>query len=220
VIVEYAAAAGGRLIALASTHSSAPAVARGVPFAFVEASARPHPEWLEGPTADRVTLQIDDGLRREIRESGPATRRGIAKMCAENAVTEAREFTDGMDESQIARNILDQPELLDPRRISVLDPKWQRLEMEHADLSAREHAARLDVRDIPVSKLDTAGGDGTRSFFARLYAMEAVLALRNQSADEALASAVYSWQMITKIPQLGPNAAARAANAPLLVPTP
>jgi hypothetical protein len=226
VIIEYAATAGGRLTALASTHSSAPTAAAGVPFAFLDASARPSPERLDGPIADRMALQVHSDYITAIGGiAEDAERRERALWTARAAAVLAEEFTSGMDESLAARDVLTrleaEPLLREPRRVSEIGQVWERLRDEHVLLRDRERAARQDVRDVPVGKLDTAGGGGaTRALIAQLYAIEAVLALQSPSAVEALAHAVYSWQMIEQTPRLGPNAVERVAAAPLLIATP
>ena len=205
VIVEYAAAVGGALTALASTQFSAPRGAGNVPFVpVIDPSAHPHPELLgtvsllRGDTATRSTLQVDPDLLAKMRAiaNEESKQRERAIGCTYRAIEHADSISGGaVTHAGTCRRILDQinahPEH-NPRRIDhQLHPLWDQLEAEHSALLDRERAARTDVRDIPVGNLDTAGAPEYRAQLAHTYAAEAVLGLRTSDAATALENAVY-----------------------------
>ena len=83
---------------------------------------------------------------------------------------------------------------------------WERLEEEYHQLCVQEKAARVDVRDVEVGQLDTAGG-ACRPLLTQAYATEAALALRNPVAVRALADATYSWSMLLDVQSPEPTSA-------------
>lgn len=204
VIVEYTAAVGGALTALASTHFSAPRGAESVAFApVIDPSTHPHPELLRtvlllhGDTATRAVLQVDPSLLAQAQSvSDEDEQRGRALGCANRSLEHADSITGGeVSRGTTCRRILDQIKAApghNPRRIEQqLRPLWEQLEAEHATLLDPERAARADVRDVPIGKLDTAGAPAYRVLLAHTYAIEAVLGLRNPAAAAALENAVY-----------------------------
>lgn len=203
VIVEYAAAAGGQLTALASTMSSAPAVTAGLPWAYVDGTDRAHPELLSGPVVTRFELQVSDTRRRAVKHIvDPVKQREqvlwLAFSADEKAGSSAtRHKLLSMCRSNLGR--IDQP-----RWVASLP--WEQLEEEHHELCVQERAARVDVRDIPVGQLDTEGG-ACRPLLAQAYATEAALAMRNPVALRALADATYSWSMLLDVQSPEPTSA-------------
>jgi hypothetical protein len=195
VIVEYAAAVDGELSALASTYSSAPAVAAGVPFVFVDGTDSAYPEMLTGSVKDRVTLCVDAGLREQarLRSDRGAQRQTVWSMAwdasgqAPQTPTQTRMVTALVDHGGRLNN---------PRWVASLP--WDQLEAEYRELCVQERAARVDVRGLAVGDVDTEGGL-CRSLLAQCYAIECLLALRYSSAQEALQSGLYSWWMQRKI---------------------
>lgn len=205
VIVEYSARQNGELTALASTHSSAPAVAAGVPFVYADATDRAHPEMLSGPISTRIA-HIDEDLRRKAERTAgrPAKEQRVRALgCAYRADEEASRLSDGGNLGELRGRILtqlnaqDQALLHDLRRMQVqLRPLWERLQDEYGALRQLERAARADVRDIARGELDMSGG-ACRPLLAQCYATEAVFGLRSPSPAEALENAVYSWGMLS-----------------------
>lgn len=210
VIVEYAAAVGGALTALASTQFSAPRGAGNVPFVpVIDPSAQPHPELLgtvpllRGDTAPRSVLQVNPDLVAKIQaiSNDENSQHGRAVGCAYRAIEHADAISGGaVAHARICRRVLDQindEPGRNPRRIDQqLRPLWEELEDAHATLLDRERAARADVRDVPVGNLDTAGAPEYRAMLAHTYAAEAVLGLRTPDAFAALESAVYYMDML------------------------
>lgn len=196
VIVEYAAAAAsGTLTALASTHSSAPGVAAGVPFAFADAVQRPRPDLLGVPTAGRETFAVSAArLVAADAITDPHDQRRQALWIAHDAVEKAD------DASSVRRSILAalnaDPNLLEPKKIDRLG--WVALTNENEVLWERDFAARIDVRNVDIGRLDTGGG-ASRPFLVQSYATETVLALRNASPRQALLDALYSWSMLLEL---------------------
>lgn len=210
VIVEYAAAVGGALTALASTQFSAPRGAGNVPFApVVDPSTHPHPELLRtvlllrGDTATRSILQVAPPVLAKAQAiSDDDERRKFALGCAYKSVEHAHAITGGaVTRGETCRRILDQINAApgrNPRRIEQqLRPLWEQLEAEHATLLDQERAARADVRDAPVGKLDTTGAPDYRALLAHTYTAEAVLGLRTANAAGALENAVYYMDGLT-----------------------
>lgn len=210
VIVEYAAAVGGALTALASTQFSAPRGAGNVPFVpVIDPSAQPHPELLgtvpllRGDTASRSVLQVNPDLVAKIQaiSNDENSQHGRAVGCAYRAIEHADAISGGaVAHARICRRVLDQindEPGRNPRRIDQqLRPLWEELEDAHATLLDRERAVRADVRDVPVGNLDTAGAPEYRALLAHTYAAEAVLGLRTPDAFAALESAVYYMDML------------------------
>lgn len=204
VIVEYTAAIGGALTALAATQFSAPRSVGNVPFApVIDSSTHPHPELLgavlllRGTTATRSTLQVDPKFLAAAQAiTDDDERRTRALGCAFEAIEHADAISGGeVTRGEICRRILgqvnDEP-THNPRRIEhQLRPLWEQLEVVHTTLLDQERAARADVRDIPVGKVDTGGAPEYRVMLAQTYAAEAVLGLRTLDAASALENAVY-----------------------------
>jgi hypothetical protein len=211
VIVEYAAAVGGQLTALASTHSSAPAVAAGVPWAFADGTDRAHPELLSGPIVTRFELQVSEARRRAVKHIVDAIKQREQVLWlafsadAKAGTSEIRSKILGDCRAHLGR--IDQP-----RWVASLP--WEHLEDEYRQLCVQERAARVDVRGIDVGCLDTQGG-ACRPLLAQAYATEAALALRNPVSERALADATYSWSMLLDIL----TAAEPAAPAPQFAET-
>ncbi|KAA1250187.1 hypothetical protein F0Q45_10905 [Mycobacterium simiae] len=192
VIVEYAAAAGGQLTALASTFSSSPAVAAGIAWAFVDGTDRAHPELLSGPVVTRFELQVSTPRRRAVKHIvEPVKQREQVLWLAFSADEKAGSSRTRHKLLSTCRDHLGRID--QPRWVASLP--WEQLEEEYHQLCIQERAARLDVRDIPVGQLDTEGG-ACRPLLAQAYATEAALALRNPVALRALADATYSWSML------------------------
>ncbi|GAB3030265.1 hypothetical protein [Mycobacterium bourgelatii] len=195
VIVEYAAATGGTLTALASTHSSAPAVAAGVPFVFADAVQRPRPDLLGGSPARRERFGVEPArLVAAEAITDPDDQRRQAVWIAHDAAEKAG------DRSVVRRSILAawnaDPTLSDPRKIERLG--WDTLVVENETLWEQDFAARIDVRNVGIGQLDTGGG-ACRSVLLQSYATEAVLALRSASPRQALLEALYSWSMLLEL---------------------
>lgn len=193
VIVEYAAAVGGHLTALASTYGQ-PAVAAGMPFAIADPSARAHPEMLIGQVVDRVRLQVPMRHQVEARAiTDPQRQREQALWLAIDAHDQA--VRAGIEAPARAAMLSalqgDLPRLNHHHWIDALP--WARVETEYADQLERERAGRVDVRDVPIGEVDTAGS--VRQALIDSHATEALLALRNPVAGSALAEALYSWSM-------------------------
>ncbi|WP_342314661.1 hypothetical protein LIX17_25795 (plasmid) [Mycobacterium avium subsp. hominissuis] len=192
VIVEFAAAAGGQLTALATTFSSAPAVAAGVPWALVDGTDRAHPELLSGPVVTRFELQVSTERRRAVKTiTDSVKQREQVLWLAFSADEKAGSSPTRL---RMLTTFRDQLSRIDNARWVAALP-WEPLEEEHHQLCVQERAARVDVRDVPVGQVDTEGGAG-RALLAQAYATEAVMALRNPVALRALADATYSWSML------------------------
>jgi hypothetical protein len=195
VIVEYTAAVGGWLTALASTYSSAPAVAAGVPWAFADGADRAYPELLGGPVVTRFELQVSEARRQAVKRiADPVKQREQALWLAFSADVKA-----GTSEhrSKILAECRGHLGRINQTRWMASLP-WERLEDEYQQLCVQERAARVDVRGVEVGRLDTEGG-ACRPLLAQAYATEAVLALRNPVPERALADAIYSWSMLLDI---------------------
>lgn len=192
VIVEFAAASDWQLTALATTFSSAPAVAAGVPWALVDGTDRAHPELLSGPVVTRFELQVSTERRRAVKHiTDSVKQREQVLWLAFNAdekagSSEARRRMLSIFRDQLGR-------IDNPRWVASLP--WEQLEEEHHQLCVQDRAARVDVRDVPVGQVDTEGG-ACRRLLAQAYATEAAMALRNPVALRALADATYSWTML------------------------
>lgn len=192
VIVEFAAASDWQLTALATTFSSAPAVAAGVPWALVDGTDRAHPELLSGPVVTRFELQVSTERRRAVKHiTDSVKQREQVLWLAFNAdekagSSEARRRMLSIFRDQLGR-------IDNPRWVASLP--WEQLEEEHHQLCVQERAARVDVRDVPVGQVNTEGG-ACRRLLAQAYATEAAMALRNPVALRALADATYSWTML------------------------
>ena len=88
------------------------------------------------------------------------------------------------------------PKLLEARKIDRLG--WDALANENEVLWEKDFAARIDVRNVDIGRLDTGGG-ACRPFLIQSYATETVLALRNASPRQALLDALYSWSMMLEL---------------------
>ncbi|RFZ62042.1 hypothetical protein DE4576_05353 [Mycobacterium marinum] len=204
VIVEYAAAAGGRLTALASTFSGAPAVAAGIPWTLVDGTDRAHPELLSGPVVTRFELQVSPERRRAVKHiTDPVKQRVQVLWLALSADETAGSSGTRGRMLSLFRDHLGRIDR--PRWVASLP--WEQLEEEHHRLCVQERAARLDVRNTPVGQLDTGGG-ACQPLLAQAYATEAALALRNPVALRALTDATYSWSMLINTQFAGPGSSA------------
>jgi len=197
VIVEYAAAVGGHLTALASTYGQ-PAVAAGMPFAIADPSARAHPEMLIGQVVDRVRLQVPMRHQIEARAiTDPQRQREQALWLAIDAHDQAVRAGIEAPGRAAMLNALqaDLPRLNHHHWIDALP--WVRVDTEYADQVERERAGRIDVRDVPIGEVDTSGS--VRRALIDSHATEALLALRNPVAGSALADALYAWSMASEL---------------------
>lgn len=204
VIVEYAAAVGGALTALASTMFSPPSVVANVPFAFVDSTERAHPELLtspilRGPTATRLELQISAGLRKKASVfTTDIEQRQQALGCANAAHLDAERLSGDVWRSDTRRRLFDvlrQRQTAAPARIVELGPLWDELKDEWLTLRDLEHAARLDVRDVAIGQLDNSGSD-CLPYLVQGYATEAALGLFTASSAGAFSHALYHWGML------------------------
>ena len=201
VIVEYTAAVGGVLTALASTNFSPPSVVAQVPFVYVDATERAHPELLtspilRGPTATRFDLQISPGLRKSAsRYNTEPEQRQQALACAYAAHLDAETLSEGVWHSDVRPRlyaVLQDRQTMAPTRIAEVRPLLDELKNEWLTLRDSEHAARVDVRDVAVGQLDNSGGAGL-PYLMQGYAAEAALGLFNSSAPGAFSCALYHW---------------------------
>jgi hypothetical protein len=204
VIVEYAAAVGGKLTALASTRSSAPGVAAGIPFAIVDASKRAYPDKLDGAYVDRVGVesQVTSGYRLRAKgitdpDEQRQNARNLASAAAMNQQTGRLHAGPSRYRDLINARITESNTERDFAR-AVSDEEWAQLRAEHDEVCAQERALRADVRDIPVGELDMQGGR-CRELLLKAYSIEALLAVRHQTATGAINNALYSWAMVNKI---------------------
>lgn len=204
VIVEYAAAVGGTLTALASTMFSPPSVVSNVPFAFVDSTERAHPELLtspilRGPTATRLELQISAGLRKKANVfTTDIEQRQQALGCANAAHLDAERLSGVVWRSDTRRRLFDvlrERQTVAPARIVELRPLWDELKDEWLTLRDLEHAARLDVRDVAIGQLDNSGSD-CLPYLVQGYATEAALGLFTASSAVAFSHALYHWGML------------------------
>lgn len=192
VIIEHAAAIpGASLTALVSSAGNIPAVAVEIPFAFVRVSRAVRSQVT---TVSRMAF----GVRTQHLEAAasltePEQQRKQALWLAHDAVHRA-----GVRGK--ARTIVDfiaaQPQAIWPHRSAGLS--WQQLAEEHDQLRSMERTLRLDVRDIPVGEVDTGGGR-CRELLIAAYACEAVVALCEPDARQALEDALYSWSMLMEL---------------------
>lgn len=195
VIVEFAAAVGGRISALASTHSSAPAVAAGVPWVFADGTEQAHPELVGGLMVTRFELQVPQRHRANVRSiEDPFSQRQKALWVAMDADSRAGSMP--ARSAVLAGLHAGHQRIGDIRWVNSFD--WAALEEAHREVCAQERASRVDVRDEAVGAVNTGGAN--RGLLAQAYAMEAVLALRNPVAERALMDAVYSWTLLLEIP--------------------
>lgn len=140
VIVEYAAAAGGRLTALASTFSGAPAVAAGIPWTLVDGTDRAHPELLSGPVVTRFELQVSPERRRAVKHiTDPVKQRVQVLWLALSADETAGSLGTRGRMLSLFRDHLGRIDR--PRWVASLP--WEQLEDEHHRLCVQERAARL-----------------------------------------------------------------------------
>jgi len=198
VIVEFAAAVRGRVAALASSHSSAPPAAAGLPWAFADGTVQAHPELLDGPLVTRFELQVPASLREKAAAiTDTDGQRAQALYCAIEA--------DRIAGSTPIRRAIWEPmnehrtRLGDRRWLAQLP--WEALENAHQQTCDRERRARVDARNVPLGELDSAGAG--RGELAQAYADEALLAMRSPGAD-CLRDALYAWQMLRQIPPPAP----------------
>lgn len=201
VLVEFAAAAEGRIVALASTYStSPPAVASGVPWVFADGTDRSHPELFSGQMATRFDLQIPAGRRAEIAAiTDPVEQRTQALWVAVDADTRAGRLA---GRSAVLTGLSAHPGRVDEARwVSSFD--WAAVEAAYRDACERERAARVDVRDVAMGAVETAGAG--RAEMAQVLATEAALALRHPVAITALRDAVYAWTRLLEIPRAQPE---------------
>ena len=206
VIVEYAAAVGGKLTALASTRSSAPGVAAGIPFAIVDASKRAYPDKLDGAYVERVSVESQVANGHRLLANGitdPDEQRQNARNLASAAAMDRDTGRLHAGPSRY-RDLINAriTELRTERDFAraVSDEEWAQLRAEHDEVCAQERALRADVRDIPVGELDMQGGR-CRELLLKAYSIEALLAVRHQTATGAINNALYSWAMVNKILQ-------------------
>lgn len=201
VVVEYAAAAGGRIAALASTHSSAPAVAAGVPWAFADGSQIAHPDLVGGQVVTRFELQICESRRAAVKAIvDPFEQRQRALWVAFDADSRAGS---SVVRQAILSELRDHPGRMDdPRWVARLP--WDELVDQYRNTRTREQAERVDARDVAVGAVATEAGRG-RALLAQAYADETVLALREPVAERALRDGVYSWNMLLDLPAATPE---------------
>jgi hypothetical protein len=198
VIVEFAAAVGGRVAALASSHSIAPAAAAGLPWAFADGTVQAHPEQLDGPAVTRFELQVPGSLREKAGAiTDPDGQRAQALYCAIEA--------DRIAGSTPIRRAIWEPmnehrDRLGDRRWLAQLP-WEALENAHQQVCDRERRGRIDAREVPLGELDCAGAG--RGELVQAYADEALMALRSPGPD-CLRDALYAWQMLRQIPPPAP----------------
>lgn len=204
VIVEYTAAVGGALTALASTNFTPPGVVARVPFVYVDATERAHPELLtslilRGPTATRFELQVPPGLRKSAsRYVTDAEQRQQALACAYAAHLDAEALTESVWHSDARSRlyaVLRDRQTVAPARIVELRPLWDELQSEWLTLRDLEHAARVDVRDVAVGQVDNSGGAGL-PYLVQGYATEAALGLFTSAAPSAFSHALYHYAML------------------------
>lgn len=197
VIVEYAAAISGRISALASTHSSAPAVAAGVPWEFADGTVQAHPELVGGLMVTRYELGVPAGLRSKAAEiTDSRDQRERALWAAVDADLRAGGQASSPRGRILAAMRADLQRIHDPRWLNSLD--WDVLAEEREVLCGQERAARVDVRDAAVGAVDT--GAAGRSILIQIYATEAALAVRHPVPERALHDAVYPWALVSEIP--------------------
>jgi len=194
VVIEYTAAVGGQLTALASTHSSAPALIGDVPFVIADATDRPRPDLLAGPVATRIDLQVPDKFRQDAARlaDDPLKQRGTALGMA----YAHREWLRPAAAQLLAKLQDEQPEL--ENRSWMAARNWDAVVDECSMLQEREHAARIDAHAVEVGALDTDGG-GCRRYLLQLYAAETLLAQRNRTAFMTIDDALYCWSMVRQL---------------------
>jgi hypothetical protein len=209
VIVEYTAAVGGHITALASTYSAAPAVAAGVPWVFADASEQAHPELVGGEVVTRFELQVVKHHRAQVAAIGtPVDQRAKALWVALDADTK---LGGGMPDRRALIDVLSAGagRLGDLRWVTSHD--WGPVEAAYQELGERQRTALDDCRDVPVGEVDT--GSAARELLAQLCATEALLAVRNPVPERAVRDAVYAWTLATSIPRDEPVSPVSPANA-------
>jgi hypothetical protein len=203
VIVEYAAAIGATVTALASTRG-APLVAAGIPFTIVDPSKRAHRDKIDGAVADRVRLQVDpesqkkakrldlpdsDALRDQARNFARGAVQNAAKIAVPtetySSFAAALEASGGVPANRLVTSL-------------GTEESWARLRDEYNAVCVQEAALREDARDTPIGELDTRGGQ-CRPLLATAYVMEAILAIRHQTGAGAFNSAFYSWDRLNDL---------------------
>lgn len=195
VLLEYAAATGARIEAVASTRAGGGAGTSSVSSIVVDASLRARPELLDMATTDRVRLQVAERQQQAVNAiTDPIQQRVQALWLACDA--DARAPKSAVRTQVLTACQQNLARIHQPRWLAGLP--WDRLADEHHDLCVRERGARLDARDIAVGALDTGGGP-CRKLLAQAYANEATLALRDLDPAAALLSAVYCWSMLLDI---------------------
>ncbi|MGV0743868.1 hypothetical protein [Mycolicibacterium sp. XJ870] len=189
VVLEYAAAIpGATLSALVSSATSAPALAAGIPFAFVHVPSAARSQVAQ---VSRQALGVSpqhQELADNITE--PEQQRKQALWLAFDAVQQA-------ELGGPARTIVDTL-AAQPRPNNSADLGWQQLNSELDRIRSLERLARLDVRDVAVGELDTGGGP-CRQLLVAAYATEAVAALSDPDARQALEDALYCWSMLMEL---------------------
>ena len=198
VIMEFAAAAGARVAALASSHSGAPAAAAGLPWAFADGTTVAHPELVGGPVVTRIELQVPASLRAKVDAITDAESRRAQALYL--AIDADRIAGSTLERRAIWGPMHDHRARLGDRRWLAQLP-WEDLEAAHHDVCDRERHDRIDTRDIPLGDVDTAGAG--RHELAQAYADEALLALRSAEPD-CVRDALYAWQMLRQIPPDAP----------------
>ncbi|MDD4866113.1 MAG: hypothetical protein PHQ28_03005 [Mycobacterium sp.] len=208
VIVEYAAAVGGKLTALASTRSSSPGVAAGVPFAIVDPSKRAHAEKIDGDIANRVNHHVEAHYQRLAKGVAHEKQRRQARNLARAACTIAFKLAGASEHRDNVNAALNNADLGEHQIVSAVSvDEWNSLRVEHETVCAKEHLLREDVRDVPVGELDTRGGR-CHDLLVTAYSIEALLAVQHQTTSGALEGALYAWSMVRTA---SPAAAAVAA---------
>lgn len=194
VIVEYCAAVGGQLTALASTHSSAPGLLGDVPFVLADATDRAHPNLINGPVATRLDLQVEARFRQDAARlaENPLKQRGTALGMA----YAHRAWLPPVAAQLLAVLQANQPKLENRSWMAARD--WDAVVEECSVLQEQEHAARIDVWAVEVGALDTDGGR-CRPLLLQLYAAETLLAQRHRTAVMALDDALYCWSMVRQL---------------------
>ena len=190
VILEFAAASGGRVVAMAST-GGPPVVAAGIPWAIADTTEHAHPELVGGPVVTRFEVGVPAGLRGQAAAVPPQELRERAFWAAYDVALKL-----GLNVPLLATIEPNVHRIGDLRWLNSLN--WGGVIEEHTDLCVRERAERIDVRDIPAGRVDT-GGAGRR-YLARAYAAESLLAVRTESPEQALRDALYAREMALAIP--------------------
>ncbi len=196
VIIEYAAAVGGQVHAIATTYSTAPAVAAGVPWAFADGTDRPHPEMVGGAVVTRFELQVRQGHRAQVAAiTSPVDQRAQALWVALDA--DAR-LGGVPGRSAMIKALAAHPDRLGDLRW-VHNHDWAAVETVYEDLREQQRAAQEACRDVPVGDVHTGGA--ARGLVAQMCATEALLAVHNPDPERAVRDAVYAWTVATSIPR-------------------